>query len=478
MKRLRGMDAMLLYLEAPNVATHTVKVGLLDVSRFHGELSFEVFRELLRRRLYLLDPLRYQLVNVPLRLHHPMWIENSEVDLDYHLRRVRVSSPGGRRELDQLTGDIAGKLLDRRRPLWEMYVVEGMADGSVPVILKIHHALADGVASGNLLARIMGFTATAAEEREPPPPDPVPSAAELLAAAGRDHLKAILRLPLLLGQTIWGTWRLRRAEKQREPHPELAGRFSPAHTFINHPLSAERRFASATFALADFKQTGKQLGITINDAVLATAAGALRELLLHYDGRADSPLIVSVPASLNITPGRIEGNEVGALNVSLPVQVDDVLERVRLTALGAAIAKEDFNLMGPRLISSWQEYMPPALMPIVFGWLATRKKQSKLQNLTISNVPGPRERGEVGGAMLREFYSVGPLLTGSALNITVWSYVDQLNFSVLTDDKTFGDAHEVTDALSHAFVEIRSAAGLSPTLTEVDTAMGAAQAIA
>lgn len=478
MKRLRGADAMLLYIEAPNVGTHTLKVGVLDVSRFAGEFSFEMFRQLLWRRLHLLDPLRYRLVEVPFRLHHPVWVENSEVDLDYHLRRARVQPPGGRRELDQLTGEIASVPLDRRHPLWEMYLVEGMADGSVPVILKIHHALADGVASGNLLARAMHFTATEEEEREPAPPDPAPTVAALLIAAGRDHIKQILRLPLLIVQTLWGVWRLRRAEKRREPHPQLAGRFSPAPAFINHPLSPRRQFASATLALADVKRISKQLGVTINDLVLAVTAGALRELLLRYDGRADRPMTASVPASLNLTPGRVEGNELGGMNVSLPVQIEDPLERVRLSALGAAIAKEDFNLMGPTLIAEWEQYLPPALTPVIFRWLATRKAQTKLQNLTVSNVPGPRERGRVGGAMLREFYSVGPLLTGSALNITVWSYVDQLNISVLTDDQTFHDPHEVTEALQHALAEIRRAAGLSDDLSTVDTALGSAEAIA
>ncbi|HET9877403.1 MAG TPA: wax ester/triacylglycerol synthase domain-containing protein, partial [Mycobacterium sp.] len=286
MRRLRGMDAMLLYTETPNVHTHTLKIGIIDVSHFDGEFTVDLFRQLLRRRLHLLEPLCYKLVNVPLGLHHPVWAENSEVDLDYHLRQVPVPSPGGRRELDRLIGEIASTPLDRSRPLWEMYLAEGMADGSVPVIVKIHHALGDGVASANLLARAMQFTATAEDEREPPRPDAPPSAKELLAAAARDHVRQILRLPLLIVQTIEGVWRLRRAAKRRGRNPQLAGYFSPPPTFFNHTLSPGRQFATATLALADVKQTGKQLGIKINDMVLATAAGALRELLLRYDGRA------------------------------------------------------------------------------------------------------------------------------------------------------------------------------------------------
>ncbi len=478
MRRLSGMDAMLLYSETPNVHTHTIKVGVLDVSHFDGAFTVELLRTLLARRLHLLEPLRYQLVEVPLRLHHPAWLENAAVDLDYHVRRVTLPSPGGRRELDELIGEVTSTPLDRSRPMWEMYLVEGMADGCVAVIMKVHHALADGIASANLLARMMAFTATAEEEREPSAPAAPPTRRQLLAAAGRDILKQYANLPRLVAATIMGIWRLWRREKEREPVPQLAGRFSSGPTFINHTLTAGRQFASATLPLDDIKQTSKRLGIKINSLVLAIAAGALRELLLRYDGRADRPLIASVPASLDPDPNRVTGNEVGALNVSLPVQVGDPMERVRLSSLGSSIAKEDIDLLGPRLIWSWMEYLPSMIAPPAFRWMSRRTFQTMLQNLTVSNVPGPRERGHPGGAMIREFYSVGPLLSGSALNITVWSYVDQLNFSVLSDDRTFHDPHEVTDALMHSFAEIRGIAGLPEEIVEVDTAMGSAEAIA
>src|ERR1700756_2088677 len=183
------MDAMLLYSETPNLHTHTVKVAVIDAADFDGEFNFEAFRHHLRRRLHLLDPLRYKLVDIPWRLHHPMWLENCEVDLDYHVRRVQVPAPGGRRELDQVIGQVATAPLARDRPLWEFHFAEGLADQKFALIGKIHHALADGVASANLLARAMdseqhmptGDIRTSACER--------PRRAELLRAAGRDHVQ-------------------------------------------------------------------------------------------------------------------------------------------------------------------------------------------------------------------------------------------------------------------------------------------------
>ncbi len=471
MKRLNGWDAMLLYSETPNVHTHTLKIGVIDASDFDGEFTFEVFRRTWRRRLHLLDPLRYKLVDIPLKLHHPMWLERSEVDLDYHLRRVRAPRPGGRRELDEVIGQIASTPLDRSRPLWELHFVEGMADKRFAVVGKVHHALADGVASANLIAKAMDLKGPIQDERDLYATSAPPTTAELLRAAGRDHVAQFRRMPRLMRETATGVSRVRRRTKERGENPELARNFAPPPTFMNHVVSPGRRFASATLALADVKQTSKHLGITINDLVLATAAGALRELLLRYDGRADQPLIASVPASIDPSPHRLTGNEFSGLNVSLPVHIADPIQRVRLTAVATGIAKEDFHLLGPKLVSQWAAYLPPSVGPPVFRWLAYREAQTKLLNLPISNVPGPRERGQIGGATISEIYSVGPLIAGSGMNITVWSYVDQLNISVLTDDLTLEDPHEATDAMVRAFAEIHSAAGLSGELTVVETAM-------
>jgi diacylglycerol O-acyltransferase / wax synthase len=474
MKRLNGWDAMLLYSETSNIHTHTLKIGVVDVAHYEGDFSFDLFRRTIRRRLHLLEPLRYCLVDIPWRLHHPMWLDKCDIDLDYHLRRVRVARPGGRRELDEVIGQIASTPLDRSRPLWEFHFVEGMADNRFAVVGKVHHALADGVASANMIAKALDLSGPIQDERDLYATNAPPSTGELLRAAARDHAKQLRRMPRLMRETAAGVSRVRARSKERGEHPELARNFQAPPTFINHVVTPGRRFATATLALADVKQTSKHLGITINDLVLATAAGALRELLLRYDGRADSPLLASVPAVIDASPNRLTGNEFGGMNVSLPVQVADPMERVRVTRVGAERAKEDFHLLGPSIVLDWSAYLPPVVAPAMFRWASKRETQTIPLNIPISNVPGPRDRGRFGGATISEIYSVGPLIAGSGMNITVWSYVDQMNISVLTDDRTLNDPHEATDAIIHAFIEIRRAAGLSDTLTELDTAMAPA----
>jgi diacylglycerol O-acyltransferase len=371
-KRLNGMDAMLLYSETPNLHTHTLKVAVLDPSDFDGEFGFDTFRLHVRRRLHLLDPLRYKLVDIPWQLHRPMWQEDCEVDLDYHLRRVRVPAPGGRHELDDVIGQVASTPLDRSRPLWEFHFAEGLAGGRFALIGKVHHALADGVASVNLLARAMDLEDGTADERDNDDDAGVTaSPADLLRAAARDHTRQIAELPRLIKDAAVGSMRVRRRSKERGEHPDLADSFDAPPTFLNHVVSPQRRFASAMLPLADVKATAKTLGITMTDAVLAMVAGGLRTLLLAYDGTADRPILASVPTATDKS-NRITGNEISGLMISLPVHIADPIERARLVALATQIAKEDHEILGPKLYGRLMAYLPTAFAPAAFRWLGAR----------------------------------------------------------------------------------------------------------
>jgi diacylglycerol O-acyltransferase / wax synthase len=469
MKRLSGWDAVLLYSETPNVHMHTIKVAVIELDEDRRGFGVEAFREVIASRMDKLVPLGWQLIDVPLKFHHPMWRENCEVDFEYHVRPWTVATPGGRRELDEAIGQICSTQLDRAHPLWEMYFVEGLANHRIAVVLKIHHALADGVASANLMAHGMDMMPT--PEVSSYTPDPAPSKLELMTSAFADHLRHIGRIPATVRYTAQGVGRVRRSS--RKLSPELTKPFTPPPTFMNHLLTPERRFATATLALADVKATGKKLDATINDMVLAMSSGALRTLLLRYDGTAE-PLLASVPVAYDFAPERIYGNRFSGMMVALPTDSDDPLERVRAAHDNAVSAKEGHLLLGPELISRWAAYWPPAATEALFRRMAARDGQNKVLNLNISNVPGPRVRGQVGGALVTEIYSVGPLTAGSGLNITVWSYVDQLNISVVSDGSTVKDPHEVTEAMVDDFIEIRRAAGISEELTVVETAMAPA----
>jgi diacylglycerol O-acyltransferase / wax synthase len=248
LERLSGLDAGFLYMETPTLHMHTLKIGIVDPSSSPGGYSFGHFKDVLAARLHLLPPFRRRLLPVPLSLHHPLWLEDRDFDLDYHLRRVGVPQPGTQKELDELIGDIAGRPLDRARPLWQMWVVEGLEGGRVAFVTKMHHAIADGAAASALLANVMSIDAdtTPAPPRRPWRGErPPPNLALLLPQA----LVAQVRLFLLLPRLLARTWRAVREVLRRRtidavipPRPILdaPGRRSTAHSPRTGPLPRPR----------------------------------------------------------------------------------------------------------------------------------------------------------------------------------------------------------------------------------------------
>ena len=457
LKRLNGMDAMLLYGETANLHAHTLKVLVVDAAA-SGELNLESFRSHVKSKLTSLTPLRYQLLEMPWRAHHPMWVVTDQIDLDYHVRSTRVAAPGGRRQLDETISRIASTPLDRHRPLWEFHVAEGLTNGKVAIIGKIHHSLADGLASVNLLKQLMGLDISVTEDAFDGIDAETISRGSLWKSVGRDHLRQIAALPSLVKDTVGGASRMRRNAKGRPANPDVARPFTAPPTFLNHPISPGRRFATASLPLSDVKDVAKFFGVTFTDVISAAATGALRDLLLRYDGRADRPLLATVPICTDLSPNRFAGNEIGGLTVSLPVHVTDPAQRVSLISMASADAKKANDLLGPTLQGRFMEYLPPPLAPALFR-RQCRSAANKVMNVAISTVPGPRLRGNICGASVTEIYSVGILSAASAFNLTAWSYADHVNVAVLSDDRTFEDIREVADAIRRAFAELQSAAG-------------------
>lgn len=457
MKWLTGRDALFLYSETPNTPIYTIKVAVVELHEDCPNFDIDVFRGAIRGRLHKLEPLSYELVNIPFKFHYPIWREHCDVDLTYHIRPWRLPGPGGRRELEEAVGQIAGTPLDRSRPLWEMYFVEGLAGKRIAVVFKSHHALADGIRAANLLAR--GTDLQCEPKRRPAMPDAVPTKRQLMRVAFADHIRQARRLPRALGYTAQGLARVRRSS--RKLSAVLGQPVAPPPTFFNHWVaSPERRFASTALALADVKQICKHLGVTINDLVLALSTGSLRQLLLRYDGKAD-PLLAFVPVSLDMSAARISGNYIDALSVALPVDLKDPLERLRRCHENAVLAKEYHQLKGPELVSRWVDCAVPVAVEPLFRLAANRKTVNNLPNVTITNIRGPfHRRGRVGGAVITELYSAAYLPPWSGLVITVMNYADQLSISVLTDGATVEDPHEVTDAMNAEFIQIRRSTGL------------------
>jgi WS/DGAT/MGAT family acyltransferase len=459
---MTGLDAGFLYMETPTLHMHTLKIGVVDPAGVPGGYTFELLKEVLGSRLKHLPPFRRRVVEVPFGLHHPVWIEDPDFDLDYHVRRVAVPAPGGPREFAELISDIASHQLDRRRPLWELWVVEGLEHGHIGAVAKIHHSAADGVAAAAMLANALGV----GEEEEPDrwQPDEVPSDWELFLGALKSLSLALVHLPQLLWRTFQGVSRVvrrRRAGGDELPPPPFS---APAVSF-NRALTPHRRFVFCSVSLDDVKEVKNALGVTVNDIVLALSAGALRRYLQERAELPGRPLMAGVPVSVGEMGTRSSGNQVSNLFTSIPTDVADPVERVRTVHQMMKGAKEVHNALGAEMLSDWTELTPPRPFAAFMRFYSRRGLASHHRppiNVVISNVPGPTAPLDIAGARLVSLYSMGPILEGIGLNITVWSYCGSLNFGIVSCQELMPELWRLTDYLQDALEELKKAVASGP----------------
>ncbi|MEL7209715.1 MAG: wax ester/triacylglycerol synthase family O-acyltransferase, partial [Actinomycetota bacterium] len=410
--------------------------AVLDPATVPGGYTFERFREELAARLHLLPPFRKRLVDVPLGVHDPMWLEDADFDIDRHIRRERALKPGGSREMDQIISSIASTPLARDRPLWETTVIEDLADGRIGFVTKVHHAVADGVAAAELLANVT--SADPGDETGPVPDsdavasgwegEPMPGRLALFTVGLRERLRQILAFPALLWRTfrnLFAVARRRRAPGVNPPRPVIDAPVTP----FNRSLTPARSFATVSLDLDRLRAVKAQAGVTLNDVLLASVTGALRSYLAERDQLPDSPLVAGVPVSTDRPDDvrRLGGNKVSNMFTGLPVEEPDPGRRLRRISEVTDEAKVVQNLLGADMLADWSDFTGRP-----YGWVMRQYSRSRVAdrgrpmiNLVVSNVPGPREHLYVAGARIEDIFSVGPIVESVGLNITAWSYAGQ-----------------------------------------------------
>ncbi len=461
MRRLNGVDAYFLYSETPAAPNHTLKIGIYEPTQRPDGYSFESTKELMAARLHCLPPFRWRVVPTPFGLHHPLFVEDPDFDLERHVFRIGVPAPGTLREMCEMVSQIASVPLDRSRPLWEVWVLEGLEGDRVGFVAKVHHALADGMASAELLGHFFGTEPGGEVAPDDPPwrPEAIPAAWKRLALALLDLPRtAFVELPATYG--AYRTARRKTAERARagEPRPPAVSRM-PRVPF-NHLLTAHRAFACRSFGLADVKTVGRAFGVTINDVVLAATSGALRQYLEERGALPDAPLVGSMPFSIRTEAERgTYGNRVTTNYVALRSDLEDPVERLRACHDAASVTKAHFQATRGAQIADWLEFSPPLAARTMGLLIKLRKGRGSLAaNLVVSNVPGPREPLYFDLDRLGAFYSIGPIMEGTGLNMTVWSYTDQLNLSVLACRELVPDVWKLVDGFEASLHELREAA--------------------
>jgi diacylglycerol O-acyltransferase len=465
MRRMSGMDAAFLYGETPSWHMHVSALLVCDPSTAPGGFTVERLKEVVASRLPQVPQFRWTYVEVPLGLDRPVWVEDRDFDIDFHIRRIGVPSPGGPAELGRLVGDLASYKLDRSRPLWEMWVIEGLEDGQVAILAKVHHAIVDGVSGAELATVILDV----APEAGPPPiavrdtlvHERVPRPAELLARGVLHQATSPLRLARFGAQAARQGLTL--ASHLRRPRPAPMA-FQAPRTSLNAQISPHRVFAAGRVEFERARALKDAFGVKVNDVVLALCAGALRRYLDERGELPANPLIAQVPVSLRTDVDRGEvGNKVGFMFASLATDVADPEERLRAIHESTTSAKEMQQALSAQRIMGLTDVAAPGVIGIAARmWSAAGLDRASPPafNVIVSNVPGPPMPLYVAGAELRALYPMGPLLYGGGLNITVISYRGSLDFGFMACREAVPHPDAIAGHLEGALEELEAAAGL------------------
>ena len=446
-----------MYIETSTQPLHVCSILELDTSTIPGGYTFDRLRDDLAARMKAIPEFRAKLADSKLNLDHPVWIEDKDFDLSYHLHRIAVPSPGGRKELTEMCGRIASLPLDRSKPVWEMWVIEGVKDkraragGRLVVMIKVHHAAVDGVTGASILSQLCSL------QPDAPLPDPVdgPGNAGPLEIAVGGLLRLASR-PLQLLSVVPETvatvvTTLHRARDGLT----MAAPFTAPPTSFNATVTRARNIAFAQLDLEDIKTVKDHFDVTVNDVLLTLCAGVLRRFLGDRGELPDKPLVAMVPVSVHDESDRPGRNQVSGMFCSLETHIEDAGERIQAIARANSVAKEHTSAIGPTLLLDWTQLAARAVFGLVTRLMAnTPLSRSPVHNLIISNVAGPQAKLYCLGAEVKALYPLGPIFHGSGLNITVMSLSGKLNVGIISCPNLVSDVWELADDFDRELDEL------------------------
>jgi diacylglycerol O-acyltransferase len=496
MRQLSGIDVSFLNMETPSTFGHVASMTIYDPAGVPGGAGLDATKRLILERIDQLTPFRRRLIEVPMGLDMPYWIEDPDFDIDFHVRHHAVPPPGNPEQLAEIVSRIVARPLDRSRPLWEMYVIEGVDDGRmIAQLMKIHHATIDGAAGAQMLAAILDTDPDFRPVGEPATwvPDRIPTDDELLRITMMEYVRRpekFIRLSVramreLAKSTQSGGIRAI-ADMVAQPMPGPVGSLMrnrlrsqsgtdldrpPAlpptqapHTPWNRPITPHRRFAYTTIPLDDAKTVRRRFGCTFNDVVMALCSGTLRRYLQQHDALPAEPLIAMVPVSVRTgDEDDLYQNRVSALLADLATNEPDPVKRLARVQQSMTAAKTNFAAIPAEALQDFTQFAPPAVAARAMRMYSRMRIADRMNppfNLIISNVPGPAQPLYSAGAKLRHFYPVSAITDGQGLNMTVQSYNGNLDFGFISCRELVPDLWTMVDLLHESMQELLDAAAV------------------
>ncbi len=456
--RLTPLDASFLHQEGPSSHMH---VGGLTIVEGPPP-PMDEFLEQIRMRLHLVPRYRHKLAHTALDSGRPVWIDDPSFNLEYHVRHTALPTPGESEQLSSLTARIFSQQLDRSKPLWEMWLIEGLEDDRFALISKTHHALIDGIAGIDLATVLFDLSP------DPPPlqhsgrawrPHGEPGTAELIAAGLKGAVRAGIELAEgALDALAHPDQALARTREAAEGIGEIvwAGLNPAPETPLNVDIGPHRRFVAIDSGLQDFKLVKNAFGGTVNDVVLAVVAGALRTFLISRGLRTEGvELRALVPVSVRAEDEHHQGgNRIVAMRGPLPVYIADPVQRLRFVSHAMDGLKESKQALGAEVIAGAQNFAPPTIL----AQASRLNFSTRLFNLLVTNVPGPQFPLYVLGREMLRAYPVAFLPENHALAIAIMSYNGQMNFGLLGDYDALGDIDLIGETIAQELTTLVSLA--------------------
>jgi WS/DGAT/MGAT family acyltransferase len=456
--RLSSLDTSFLHMERPEYPMHVGALIILEgAPLFDAEGHFRIreVRELVESRLPLMPRFRRKLMLVPYDQGRPVWVDDDRFDITYHVRHTALPKPGTWEQLVALTTRILEHLLDRDRPLWELWFVEGMENGNVALIQKSHHALIDGVSGVDVATLLLDAT----PDHAPPvvqewSPQPAPTPSQLLLDSLHERITQPAEMVRSVRSVLRGPRRaFDRAQELARSMSTLVTRDTIApRTSINVQTGRHRRLSVARIPLAEVKEIRRVLDGTVNDVLLAGVAGGLRRLLVHRgDSTEDLHLRALCPVSVRSDDQRgALGNKVSAMFVNLPVDNRPALERLRAISAQTADLKERRQAVGAEMIFEMSDYIAPTLVSLA----ARVVHRQPFVNLVVTNVPGPQFPLYMMGARLLEPFPIVPITRNLSLVVGILSYDGTLHFGLWGDRDAAADLEVLASGIEDAFTEL------------------------
>ena len=458
MNHLSGIDAAFLHLESPEMPMHVGSLHVLELLPGYGGDYYEDVRECLAKRLHLADVFTRKLALMPFDLSNPVWVEDEDIDLEHHVRHITLPKPGSNSQLQQYVARLHSTLLDRSRPLWEFFVIDGLRSGEVALYIKVHHARLDGQA-GVALGRAILDTSPEGRPIKPPRARARRNqyqlgVAELLVAALGNTAEQVVKLVKALPAVT------RAAKSVLWPEPDENGKRPPIlprnldflapRTSLNVAITNQRRFAARTVALAEVKEIAKRSGVSLNDVVMGTVAGALRGYFVGHNELPAKALSAAVPVSLRAAGDETANNQVSGVTITLATDVADPLQRLKVIAESSGRAKALIGRMKAAIPTDFPMLAAPWLMSglaSLYGRSRLANVLPPLANVVISNVPGVQAQLYFAGAKVVSYYPVSIPAHGMALNVTVQSYNGRLDYGLIACRRALPDIAELADSL-------------------------------